>query len=611
MKLNLAKRLTNAISHREQNTAKEENPNYDPLEEFENWVNKLFEKRSKLFNVDGNNYHVFTNPDSGKEYYLTDSQAAYIKQQIEANAMHNSFINSVGMGHLCHKTTSYFQDLDSIIESMERTPVTIVNGRWVKPEFKVDKGSFVEYVCEDGEVIIPEIQSEGGGIYQNFDNNLSRTLKLLVGSGTALAFAGCAMATKQTSLYDTNLLTKQYTPAEIKTIEQNFNANPLQYSQEFGNLLLWQMHQKSPEFALEFAQTPELNDGINPQEAKAMGSIYDLVKGLDIPSNLFGKDKLPSGAYKMVMEWTGNSNVKSDWSGWSMNMGPPRTGKVISAEPLGFEPGEDKINYKELEKGALDWVSYSGKKDLDALTFAFTFPQSGKVGLHVNKAILEIEKSKFLSKGQITFDENDGLEGTLIIKNADGNLAPEVYAIRDMVLSGESDFRFSAPLQALLWGYMDGKFKKGDNPLKNYQSALEFVKPIWGDMKGPRWSYEEAVLSGRVGSDFRLLNYHNTMKIKDEDYIGPWKSPKRVYESGFANCQDASKFSRDAVEAAGYRKTYLLWVDHPSDPRGHVILAVEKRENEVYVINKPGWRHLLEGPFNSINEIPHIIRQFL
>ena len=83
---------------------------------------------------------------------------------------------------------------------------------------------------------------------------------------TALAFAaGCATATKQPSLYDTqpDLLTKQYTLGEIKAIEQNFNANPLQYSQQLGNLLLWQMHQKSPQFALEFAQTPELNDGIN------------------------------------------------------------------------------------------------------------------------------------------------------------------------------------------------------------------------------------------------------------------------------------------------------------------------------------------------------------
>lgn len=101
-----------------------------------------------------------------------------------------------------------------------------------------------------------------------------------------LAFAaGCATATKQPSLYDTqpDLLTKQYSADQIKAIEQNFNVNPLQYSQQLGNLMLWQMHQKSPQFALEFAQTPELNDGINKQEARAMTSIYNLIKHLKIP----------------------------------------------------------------------------------------------------------------------------------------------------------------------------------------------------------------------------------------------------------------------------------------------------------------------------------------
>lgn len=59
-----------------------------------------------------------------------------------------------------------------------------------------------------------------------------------------LAFAaGCATATKQPSLYDTqpDLLTKQYSADEIKAIDQNFKVNSLQYSQQLGNLLLWQM----------------------------------------------------------------------------------------------------------------------------------------------------------------------------------------------------------------------------------------------------------------------------------------------------------------------------------------------------------------------------------
>jgi len=122
------------------------------------------------------------------------------------------------------------------------------------------------------------------------------TLLKLFLYGTALAFSfGCATATKQPSIFQTNpsLLTKQYTPDQITTIQQNFETNPAQYSQELGDLLLWQMHQKSPEFALEFAQTPELNDGIDQKEASAMMSIYNLIKDLDIPPDLFTKTLKP------------------------------------------------------------------------------------------------------------------------------------------------------------------------------------------------------------------------------------------------------------------------------------------------------------------------------
>jgi len=64
-------------------------------------------------------------------------------------------------------------------------------------------------------------------------------------------------ATNRLSYFDKNpaLLIKKYTSPEIKEIKNNFEANPLQYSQQMGDLLLWQMYQKSPEFALEIAHT--------------------------------------------------------------------------------------------------------------------------------------------------------------------------------------------------------------------------------------------------------------------------------------------------------------------------------------------------------------------
>ena len=74
------------------------------------------------------------------------------------------------------------------------------------------------------------------------------------------------------------IFTKQYTPDEKAKIQKNFDASPQEYSQECGNLMLWQMYQKCPEFAKKFAQTPELNDGIDAKEAMAMEKIYQWIK---------------------------------------------------------------------------------------------------------------------------------------------------------------------------------------------------------------------------------------------------------------------------------------------------------------------------------------------
>lgn len=131
-----------------------------------------------------------------------------------------------------------------------------------------------------------------------------------------LLFLSCAVPTRQPSYFDKhpNVLKKQYTTDEIAALEKNLEANPLQYSQAVGDLLLWQMHQKSPEFALEFAQTPEIADGIDAQEVKAMRSIYGLVEGITISSNLFKQRAYDEkGVHYFTLEWKGNTETKSDF----------------------------------------------------------------------------------------------------------------------------------------------------------------------------------------------------------------------------------------------------------------------------------------------------------
>ena len=92
-----------------------------------------------------------------------------------------------------------------------------------------------------------------------------------------------------------------------------------------------------------------------------------------------------------------------------------------------------------------------------------------------------------------------------ICLGSETNIVPELYAIREMVLAGEGEHRYSSLMEALLWGYMDGKFKEGDNPLKDYIGPVEFVKTIWGDMEGERWDEFDEV-ARRVNS-LRLFNY--------------------------------------------------------------------------------------------------------
>ena len=241
------------------------------------------------------------------------------------------------------------------------------------------------------------------------------------------------------------------------------------------------MHQKSPQFALEFAQTPELNDGINPQEARAMMSIYNLIKDLNIPKDLFEeKGQYEHDMHKIIMEWRGNSDKKSDWSGWFMNLSSTYIdpGRVYNAQPIGFEQGEDEIDYAKLkQRGDIIWNSTANDKDTDGMIVTFEYPIHKEILLHINGQLLRFTLSDLLSKNKLMFAEKDGLdglEGKLIIRNAyKTDLTPELLALKEMVLAGKGDNEFSAPLQALLWGYMDGKFKEGDNPFETYKSALK------------------------------------------------------------------------------------------------------------------------------------------
>lgn len=304
-----------------------------------------------------------------------------------------------------------------------------------------------------------------------------------------------------------------------------------------------------------------------------------------------------------MMEWS--ADKKSDWSGRFLNVDGTSypSGKVLDAKPIGFEQGKVEIDKEYLKKYAdLKWKSLINPGDTDGIIFTLEdYPMYGKFSFSINGKELSFTLAQILVK-PLVFDEMYGLEGKLVIKNASENrLTPELFALKDMVLTGKGNHRFSAPLQALLWGYMDGRFKENDNPLENYMDALEFVKPIWGNMKGPRWEKASEIIS-RLNSP-ELIEYYIKKKIKYEYYHGRFKSPSGVVTSKGANCEDTSEFVVHCLRQAGYQANTLI-VRSSIDPKGHTIAHFEDKGN-IFIMDNGR----LRGPYKSWREVPyHIIK---
>lgn len=416
----------------------------------------------------------------------------------------------------------------------------------------------------------------------------------------------CAIPTKQPNYLDKhpNVLKKQYSADEIATIEKNFKANPSQYSQTMGDLILWRMHQKSPKFALEFAQIPEIADGVNAQDAKAMGSIYGLIKDVNIPPDFFAGKRSHYDVQKLIIQW-GSGKENRDWDGIIVNTEGIQglSGKILNVEPIEFEKG-DEIHLTT--SGDLTWKSITDAEDTDGIIVTLNYPLHENIMFGMNEEPLDFTIGEVLTK-ELVFDKDDGLKGKLIIKNAlKSSIETESFIIKDMVLSGEGEYRYSSPLQALLWGYMDGKFKEGDDPLKDYKGLVEFVKPIWGEMEGKRWRDFDAVTS-RLNAP-GLVDHYTRQKISYEYYIGDKKTNSWVFKTKKANCADTSEWIAECLTRAGYESGTVSV--YSSRPEGHRICYF-KDKDKIFIIDN-GKNHPIgiRGPFESFKDIPYDIKKF-
>jgi len=427
---------------------------------------------------------------------------------------------------------------------------------------------------------------------------------------------GCVTPKKIPSVLDNNpnLLSKAYTNDEIETIQNNFKANPKQCSQEYGNSILWKMHKKIPEFALEFSKIPEISDGINEKEAVAMADIYNLIEDIKISEDLFDAKNEKYNTYRVQLEWTGKNSIKEKLDGCLYPMGQllvPNNrrifGKIIDVEAVGFESGEDAIDYDNFYKyGSLAWKSAVNENDTDGILLTLRFPNDdGYVSLYGNKVKILINgytvnftKAELLSKGEIIFAEGFNSKGIFKVRNALGP-SNELYALRDIVVTGRCDYRYSAILQALFWGYLDGKFKYPNDPLENYVGLLEFIKPLWGDMEGPRWDNYEEVIS-RLNLP-ELIDYYekdNFVYKYDKTRIGA-VNPRDIFYSKKGSCGDFAAFTYACLRKANY-PAYIVAVGR----RREIVhgLAVYKDNGKYYILDNWDKRGIV-GPEDSMKKV--------
>jgi len=237
--------------------------------------------------------------------------------------------------------------------------------------------------------------------------------------------------------------------------------------------------------------------------------------------------------------------------------------------------------------------------DSDGVIIYLNFPEYKKISLNINREVLSFSLADVFAKGKLVFGEKDGLKGTLTIQNAyKTNLSPEFLMLRDMVSAGEGEYRSSSLIQAWLRGCIDGKFKEGYEALEKYKRPVEFVKPIWGEMKGERWKDFDAVTS-RLNLP-ELVDYWERNNLSYEYYRGFVKSESEVFKSKSANCVDITEFTIYCLNKAGYEAD-VLYVSMSYGPL-HAVTQFLDHGKKYIMDNGKLYPKGIIGPFNSLEE---------
>ena len=389
---------------------------------------------------------------------------------------------------------------------------------------------------------------------------------------------------------------------EVDTLalKTNFENKPEQYSQEMGDYLLKQFYKKNSVLGRELIKLPDLRDGISHAEVIALQKIYHMVEPLDIPEG-FMQQKEDQYIHHIKIEWS--STESNDWSARIQSGG----NSIHSVKTISFEPG-DTINQAALEqRQSLLWYSKIGNGDnKDGIIIYIEYPMNKIFALTFEhlEAFVYFKFSDLVQKRSLLFGQDYGLNGTMTVdylygtktwKQIDTEMANS--GIRNLLRNGSSNI-YNSGLEALLWGVMDGKLN--DTQLSNYSNMVDYIRPIWGEMEGPRWDRFSVVID-RLNKP-ELVNYWTMNNLNYEYYLGDQKMDGSVFKYKRANCVDTTQFILRCLRNAGY-PAGDLWVDSRAFP-GHVICYYKDNGN-IYVIDN-GTRNQsgILGPYKSLNEIP-------
>lgn len=198
-----------------------------------------------------------------------------------------------------------------------------------------------------------------------------------------------------------------------------------------------------------------------------------------------------------------------------------------------------------------------------------------------NNPILATELGKLPEfQDNVSSEEVSALEQIVKYYNTNHRKFDSVFS--EMNKFGMPESRaYCSPLQAVLWGYMDGHFKEKDNPFKDYQGSVEFVKPIWGRMEGERWNNFNKVAS-RIGGSVELMNHYLNQKYTYEWIPGVGSYPSEVFKKKSGACYEIALMAVKMMKIAG-RDAKMYWDTHaprlagsPSYiPYGHTIAATK------------------------------------